>query len=88
MMARSCKFLSDVRRRPEIDAQLLLGRSLTLVAAVFQVSRSTLGRDSKLHVRERAARARRGLELGSSVGSTSGAGSSSLSVRSSFRLAP
>ena len=31
-------------RRPEIDAQLLLGRSLTLVAAEFQVSRSTLGR--------------------------------------------
>jgi len=36
---------------------LLLGRSLTLVAAEFQVSRSTLGRHSRLHVRERTARA-------------------------------
>ena len=56
MMARSCKIRSDVRRRPEIDAQLLPGRALTLVAAKFQVSRSTLGRNSKLHMRERAAR--------------------------------
>jgi len=34
MMARSCKICSAVCRRPEIDAQLPLGRSLTLVATV------------------------------------------------------